>query len=44
MELSFGIEPRETSYLLRQRVGFNVDRHSREALLVIGRCSWLLTW
>jgi hypothetical protein len=44
MELSFGIEPRKTSYLLRQRLGFNVDRQSREALLIIGRYSWLLTW
>jgi hypothetical protein len=44
MELSFGIEPRETAYLLRRRLGFDFNRHNREALLVIGRCSWLLTW
>ncbi|WP_189384639.1 MULTISPECIES: hypothetical protein [unclassified Mesorhizobium] len=46
IELSFGVEPRENAWLFGSSFpyGFNVNRQYREALLQLGRRSWLLTW
>lgn len=42
IELTFGADPRGTSYLRPKRFGLDVQ--AGEALLHVGRFSWLLTW
>ncbi|WP_292419270.1 hypothetical protein [Mesorhizobium sp.] len=46
IELSFGVEPRQNAYMFGGSFphSFNIDRQHREALLQLGRMSWLLTW